>query len=350
MEYNASSSGSNDEAIVNVVEAVCNPYVVPSVAEYFAAFNVLGLWLFSLGGVAVFITVALFADTIRSIIRTAPINTRSHAAFVVSVYPVVAIVTFCATLVPRAQVITEAVSQGMFMCSMYQLFCLIVSYGGGETGLVKKLQPAQISLQVAPCCCWSCCSFLPVYPLTKERLKILRALVVQLPVVQAFSYIAMLVMWSDDQKLYPLNYNYYQPVVVTSILLGIWGMVMLVRVSQEGLKEYFVQGKFIVLQLVLLLTKFQGLAARTLAMGNLFPCRSNITPTVYTNLIYNSALLWEMVLLAGFARLLYQKPVPESYQMDKNSNLPKQLCTLQEKITISESITQESVKSPVAKY
>lgn len=345
MEYNASSSGSADSAVVNVVEAMCNPYLVPSMEDYFTAFNLLGVGLFSLGGLAVVITLALYVDTVRFILRFAPSSTKSHSIFVITVYPVVATVTFSAVLVPRAQVIAESVSQSMFMCSMYQLFCLIVAYGGGESQLVKRLAPTEINMQVAPCCCWACCSFLPTYTLTKKRLKILRALVLQLPVVQGLTYLGLMVMWAEEQTLYQINYNYFQPVVVSSILLGIWGMVMTVKLSQEGLKEYLVQGKFIVLQLVLLLGKFQGLAARTVAMGSLFPCKPPLTPTVYTNLIYNSVILWEMVLLASFARILYKKPVPESYHTDKNSNLPKQLCTL-EKITISDGLAPLDTKNP----
>lgn len=80
-----------------------------------------------------------------------------------------------------------------------------------------------------------------------------------------------------------MNYNYFQPVVIMSILTGIWGMVMTTRMLMPVLKEHLLQGKFLVLQMVLLFAKFQGFIAKIVAHSDIFPCKHPITPTVYTN-------------------------------------------------------------------
>lgn len=49
------------------------------------------------------------------------------------------------------------------------------------------------------------------------------------------------------------------------------------------------------------------------------------------SVIYNSAILWEMVILCTFARFLYKKALPEFYPTDSNSNIPKQISTITEK-------------------
>ncbi|BES92912.1 Hypothetical protein NTJ_05721 [Nesidiocoris tenuis] len=333
MDYNASSSlaGANGRVVELDIPSniTCHPLNIPSIQEYFTAFNEWGVALFTLGGLAVLIVLALYVDTMRTVIQHAPTSSKAHTAFVISVYPVVSIATYIATIVPRAQLLAEALTQGMFMACLYQLFCLFISYCGGEAQLINKVHPNLLSLQVAPCCCWPCFSFcLPTFPVTKKVMLTLRILVLQLPVVQGLIYVIFLVMWAEEQSLYQVNHNYFLPIMITSILTGIWGMVMTTKMLIPVLPEHKLQGKFLVLQLVLVLAKFQGLAAKAFASGDFFPCRHPITPTVYTNLVYNSVLLWEMVLLSSLARSLYEKPMPTSYHTDSNSNVAKPISAI----------------------
>ena len=79
---------------------------------------------------------------------------------------VVAISTYCAMIVPRAQLLAEAVTQGMFMASLYQLFCLLVAYCGGEAELIMSVKPKSLNMKVPPCCCYPCCR-LPKLDVTK---------------------------------------------------------------------------------------------------------------------------------------------------------------------------------------
>lgn len=85
---------------------------------------------------------------------------------------VVAVATYCAILVPRAHLLAEAMTQGMFMASMYQLFCLFMAYCGGEANLIASVKPQSLDMQVPPCCCWPCCCCLPKFTLTKYDFKL----------------------------------------------------------------------------------------------------------------------------------------------------------------------------------
>lgn len=128
-----------------------------------------------------------------------------------------ALATFCATLVPRAHLLAEAVTQGIFMAGMYQLFCLFVAYCGGEAELIRRVKPDALNPKVGPCCCWPCCC-LPQFDITKykkysnimqlililflslrNRVRYLRLLVLQLPVVQGLVYMTLLVMWAERE-------------------------------------------------------------------------------------------------------------------------------------------------------
>lgn len=55
------------------------------------------------------------------------------------------------------------------------------------------------------------------------------------------------------------------------------------------------------------------------------------TPTV----LYNSLILWEMVLLSVFARKLYKRSVPETQVGSKNTHIPQHIHTINDKIPVS---------------
>lgn len=43
------------------------------------------------------------------------------------------------------------------------------------------------------------------------------------------------------QSLYQVNYMYFQPIVAASILFGVWGIIMTMKMLAEVLKDYHMQ-------------------------------------------------------------------------------------------------------------
>lgn len=314
VDYNSSPGSPEAAAPIPVVSNVslrCISEHVPSMQEYFTAINIPGITIFTLGGFIVIVVLILYVDTIKHVLKNAPPRTKTHTAFVLSVYPVVSIVTYCAIVVPRAQLVVEAITQGTFMACLYQLFCLMIAYCGGEAEVVRAVKDKPVNLQVGPCCCYPCCFILPKLTISKRRIQYLRLLVLQLPVVQGLVYLMLLVMWAEEENLYQVNYLYFQPIVITSIFCGLWGMITTMKMLSEHLKDFYIQGKFFVLQLVLMFAKLQSLLARIAVWAGWLPCKPPINPTVYANLIYNCTMLWEVLLLCSIARVLYRKYVPD---------------------------------------
>ncbi|XP_019872823.1 organic solute transporter subunit alpha [Aethina tumida] len=290
----------------------CSSNEIPSIPEYLSATNVYGITLVSMGTVAVLVVVAMFLDTFLYVMKNASSKVKAHTAFVIGVYPVISLVTYFAILVPRSHLIAEAITQGMFMAGMYQLFCLFVAYCDGEAEVVRRVKPAKLSLQVNPLCCFPCCKLLPTFHVTKKSVRTLRFMVLQLPIFQSLVYLTLIVMWAERESLYRINYLYIQPLIGISILIGIWGISMMINILKSILVDEFIIGKFIVLQMVLLLAKMQGFFTRALVWMDLLPCKPPITPAVYGNLLHNTLMLGEMVLLGAVARFLYKRRLPET--------------------------------------
>ncbi|XP_068908548.1 organic solute transporter alpha-like protein [Tenebrio molitor] len=304
--------------VVGKNETACASAAIPSIPEYLTATNVYGITLVSIGTVAVILILLMFIDALRYIMKNSSSRVKAHSAFVIGVYPVVAVATYFAILVPRAHLLSEAITQGVFMAGMYQLWCLFVAYCGGEAELIRKVKPGTLNLRVLPCCCWPCCFFLPPIDVTKNTIQRLRLMVLQLPVVQGLVYLILLVMWAERESLYQVNYMYLQPIIIISILFGVWGMAMTINLLKGFLgDEYVMPAKFTVLQLVLVLAKLQGLVTRTLVWARVLPCRPPISPAVYGNLIHNTLMLAEMVLLQYAARKLYKRILPTDYSSEE---------------------------------
>ena len=58
---------------------------------------------------------------------------------------------------------------------------------------------------------------------------------------------------------------------------------MTIKMLSEVLNDHLLQSKFVVLQLVLLFAKLQGLTARVVVWCGLIACKPPITPAVYAN-------------------------------------------------------------------
>ncbi|CAH0561297.1 unnamed protein product [Brassicogethes aeneus] len=299
-------------AIFPLNDTRCSTNEIPSIPEYLSASNKYGITLVTAGTLAVIVVVAMFADTFLYVMKNSSSKVKAHTAFVIGVYPVISLATYFAILVPRSHLIAEAICQGMFMAGMYQLFCLFLAYCDGEAEVVRKVSPAKLSLKVTPLCCFPCCGILPEYKVTKKSVRILRFMVLQLPIFQSLVYLVLIVMWAERESLYRINYLYIQPLIAISILIGIWAMSMLMNIIKTILSDKFIMGKFAVLQLVLLFAKFQGFFARSLVWMDLLPCKPPITPAVYGNLLHNTLMLGEMVMLGALARFLYKRKLPET--------------------------------------
>lgn len=54
----------------------------------FAAINIVGVTILTLGALAVFFILYMYIDTVKHVIKYAPPLAKTHSAFVLSVYPV----------------------------------------------------------------------------------------------------------------------------------------------------------------------------------------------------------------------------------------------------------------------
>ncbi|KAF4522598.1 hypothetical protein B566_EDAN003578 [Ephemera danica] len=306
------NSSSNAVVVQSTAGQECGITIVPSVPEYLSAVSLGGQLLLALALGATLFIIVLYADTLRHVIRYTPSKTKTPSVCVLSVYPIVALATLCAAIVPRAQLLVEALTQAAFTAAWYQFFCLLLAYCGGESALLAA-KPEELTPRVPPLCCFWVCMPRQI-EITKRNLRRIRMTILQLPFVQCLLYFALLVAWAEQQTLAAAQQVIYvQPLMFVSIFTGLWGMGMMLRMlAPRVLEGYHLPQKMFVLQFVLILSKLQGLAVRIVGWAGALPCRPPLPPAVFGNLIYNTLIMTEMVILQFIAWRLYKRPLPKS--------------------------------------
>ncbi|XP_015119893.1 organic solute transporter alpha-like protein 3 [Diachasma alloeum] len=295
----------------------CNDYEVPSAGEYMTSLGVFGTIFVSIGTILTTATIGLALEACsRVIFQVETKFYRTNCMLVLSVYPVASTCSLVALAIPRAQLLTEAITQISLTISMYRLYLLLIDVGRRKvTGVPPML------LRVGPCCCWPCLPF-PSLQFNEANLSWLQIIVMQFPIVQGLIYLIFLIMHSENPMIYGKYNVFLQPISISSILLALYGLNITFMSLKDINPELRLRLKAIVTQMVLLFSKLQLAIIRALPAIGLFPCNPPITPQIYANFTYNALMLIEMLLLCYAARHLYTEQRDE--KADGTSTVPEE--------------------------
>uniref|UniRef100_A0A182PKH2 Organic solute transporter alpha-like protein n=1 Tax=Anopheles epiroticus TaxID=199890 RepID=A0A182PKH2_9DIPT len=279
---------------------------LPTVQEYLdgltlpIAFIIAATVLLSIG------TFSIFFNNAYHILHRAPKQFKTKSILLLTIYPLVTLFGVVSISVPRAYFLCDTVMHVYFMICAYIFFSLCMQYVDGEDALIKSTDSQTFSLRTPPLCC-----IMPLFKrtsVTKNRLRFVRMLIMQLPVVQTALFLALNVVFVED---YP-NFNriilYFVPLIVISILLGVWGLNILVRMIAPLYSDLKLMGKYFVLQTVLILCRIQPLVIAAIVSSSITDCAFPNTLQVQKNAIFQLCLCFEMMVLSCWASLLYKTP------------------------------------------
>ncbi|XP_011263634.1 organic solute transporter alpha-like protein [Camponotus floridanus] len=305
---------------VNVhTDVSCDTNYVPSAIELVESLNAFGTGLLSVGSIFSVLTIYFAVDACHNIVYQKDSKFyKGNAIVILSVYPVASVCSLMAIAIPRGQLLSEAITQIFITISFYRLYLLLLDIGRRRISETPVLM-----LRVGPCCCWPCLPF-PNLQMTDANLSWLRILILQLPIVQGLLYLILLFMATEESTL-PTQYGIYlQPVMVISILLGIYSLTITTKTLHTTIPEANLHFKALVSQLLLLFSKLQAaVIIKGLPATGIFPCNLPLTPTIYANVTYNSLMLFEMLLLCYAARHVYYVDPEKNEEQDAIDRVPR---------------------------
>ncbi|XP_070160083.1 organic solute transporter alpha-like protein [Polyergus mexicanus] len=296
----------------------CDTNYVPSAIELIESLDALGTGLLSVGSIFSVLTIYFAVDTCHNIVYQKNSKFyKGNAIVILSVYPVASVCSLMAIAIPRGQLLSEAVTQMFLTISFYRLYLLLL-----DVGRRRISETPSLMLRVGPCCCWPCLPF-PNLQMTDANLSWLRILALQLPIIQGLLYFIFLFMRAEEPILATQYSVYLQPVMVISILLGIYSLTIATKTLHAVAPEANLHFKTLVTQLVLLFSKLQAGIIKLLPVTGLFPCNPPLTPAIYANVTYNSLMLFEMLLLCYAARHVYYVDPEKSQEQDTIDRISK---------------------------
>ncbi|XP_050711891.1 organic solute transporter subunit alpha-like [Eriocheir sinensis] len=287
----------------------------PSCREFLEIMGLGGWALLGLATITYVTLLVVFTDTVIHVIKYCHVQYKETTAIVLTVYPVLGLCSYLGLLFQKANLFLDAAAQLWFAFCMYQFLTLTLKYFGGETRFVEKAKGTVMPWRSPPCCCWPCCICLcPKGPISKKQIRFVKILVMQHPWVQLVFSILGLTLWLEGWYTHTEvsatdAYIYIFVASSVSFLFGLWAFIVGFKASLPQLQEFHYTPKIITFQLCLVFLRLQALIVNSILVpSGAIPCLPPLSPRVFANVILNSLLLGQLLVLVIVARHYYKLP------------------------------------------
>ncbi|XP_069773071.1 organic solute transporter subunit alpha-like isoform X2 [Narcine bancroftii] len=240
---------------------------------------------------------------------------KEKTLLVLGLFPVTTVAYQLGIFVPRAATLIDFVTAVYTSISLFGFFHLAITYLGGVTEAIDKLQYVDASLNVGPCCC--CCLFLPKVRINRKAYRILRIGILQTLILQPVLQFISAVLWVDgkfDGEVLPSSPLFYIKILLNiSALMSLYVFNLLLKAA-FGIAEagYHLMAKYAIIIIYIILSNLQPLILGGLATYNIIPCVGLYSSKGRASQIDHHAKILEMFILLLVSRKYYRKCLPES--------------------------------------
>ncbi|XP_067894415.1 organic solute transporter subunit alpha-like [Heterodontus francisci] len=241
---------------------------------------------------------------------------KEKTLLVLGLFPVSTIAYQLGMFVPRAGTLVDFVTAVYACISLFGFFHLTINYLGGVTEAIDKLQYADATLNVGPCCC--CCTCLPKVRINRKAYRILRIGILLTLILQSVLQFISAVLWADEKynsgEVHPTNPLFYIKILLNiSALTSLYVFNVLLKASL-GIAEadYHLVAKYAIIITYTVLSNLQPVILGCLATYNVIPCVSLYSSKGRASQIDHHVKILEMFILLLVSRKYYRKQMPES--------------------------------------
>lgn len=288
---------------------------VPTVKEFLDG---LGGWAIALYCCSAF-TMAFMAGQylylFYNFMKHVPASRRSATLWVNSVYLIASIMAFFCVMVPQASDFVWLyfrVYLGMCMCYFVDLTLV---WFGGESEMISSIgDKNKVNFRVKPCC-WLVCLLPNETPLTRNKIRLLRGCVYQMPYIQgAMIFLLVVFNLSDVSVIGRLSpgdpYLYLMGGIMISFFIGLWALFTLFGVTHqyEMLGNHQYKTKASLFKTMIIATNVQGFIIDSLVTYNIIPCASPGVSSFAIGCVIKSVVtMVEAIVMGTITTRLYMK-------------------------------------------
>ncbi|XP_069950475.1 organic solute transporter subunit alpha-like isoform X2 [Cherax quadricarinatus] len=294
----------NDFHWMNDSEGCIYGYV-PTIPEYIEALGQYTTAVHTVGGLITLAFLIFYCEHIIFTYRNTHTVYRRHINWIACFYPVGALMTSLALIVPRAHDACTAIKMIFFSLGARHFLDLTVVMFGCEKAMLARLKDAYIDYHVG---ILRCCLCIPYRSINKTRLRVLKWMLWQYPYSQTiyfFLEIYCTAAESDRQGLILFNYWYLVLEVFNALtfLSALYALTVLGHLVRDHLGEFGFKRKYGTMLVLLIVLKTTELVITVLGNYDVFPCYPPyINSMVYSHTVLNLA---HLLVLTIFGALEY---------------------------------------------
>lgn len=225
--------------LTTTTESIFDPALMPPTGEkWLEQLSAVYIVFLVIGSVATAATLILSVIHIYYIFKFVGNEfIQADLYFITVLLPVVASCSLIGMYLPRSAVFMYTICLTYLMLCLIMIVSVMKSLFNGRPAITNYLTSTKqyISLRTPPLCC--CCKCLPNLSPTEANLRLIEWLVLQSPITRIILEIIMVILFLEQtyrQTAKPI----ISGLEVLSMISGTWACQVLIRLSQEKLKDY----------------------------------------------------------------------------------------------------------------
>ncbi|KAL7835395.1 hypothetical protein SRHO_G00277420 [Serrasalmus rhombeus] len=289
----------------------------PFAIEIILQLDIFGIVLYSVLTFMATVSMLIYLEECVYIYKKVASNKKSAIIWVNGAAPVIGAMSCLGMWIPKATMFTDMTSATYFAIVLFKFLILMIEECGGDEAFLKRSAKKTFKISTGPCCC--CCPCLPVVPVTRRCLFLLKLGSFQFAVLKVVFTILSIVLWTND------NYDATSAGINDAAIwincgmgvfttIALWPVGIMFLHVRETLRRVKIVPKFAMVQLVLILSQLQTAIINMLAMNGTIACSPPYSSRARGHLMSQQLLILEMFIITLVTRMLYRReyePIPD---------------------------------------
>ncbi|XP_059162507.1 organic solute transporter subunit alpha-like [Physella acuta] len=250
-------------------------------------------------------------------------RTKVTSIWLVGLPPVLSVTSLLAMIAPNVFVFRDVLMSICLSVVMYKFLQLLIVYGKSFQPIREQiLSHRRLQFNVQPLCCLCFC--LPSLPLTSTNFRVMKAMVLQYPILVILITVIIMVTWLDGvyitgKWVTDTPYPYLSTVRVCSVVLAIFALNVFVKLSEQAMRSLHVRQKHVALSASMFLFSVQGFTFDILATNNVFHSKGCYSGSVMSNFYENVTYCIQMFFVTLLNVWSYRRPLPADDHTNNNN-------------------------------
>ncbi|XP_017571844.1 organic solute transporter subunit alpha [Pygocentrus nattereri] len=289
----------------------------PFAIDIILQLDIFGIVLYSVLTFMATVSMLIYLEECVYIYKKVASNKKSAIIWVNGAAPVIGAMSCLGMWIPKATMFTDMTSATYFAIVVFKFLILMIEECGGDEAFLKRSAKKTFKISTGPCCC--CCPCLPVVPVTRRCLFLLKLGSFQFAVLKVVLTILSIVLWTNE------NYDATSAEINDAAIwincgmgvfttIALWPVGIMFLHTRETLRRVKIVPKFAMVQLVLILSQLQTAIINTLAMNGTIACSPPYSSRARGFLMSQQLLILEMFIITLVTRMLYRReyePIPD---------------------------------------